>query len=77
MNPTQLPYCVRTATLVDRGSHPPPSLNRTKIRFTAGSNGTLPLPCTKTAKVGVALLLIVVTTLFAGAAKQTPVPGLV
>ena len=39
-----LGYCVRTATLVEPRVTLPPSLNRTKIRFIAGSNGTLPVP---------------------------------
>ena len=69
-------HCVLTATLVEPRVTPP-LLKRTKIRLAAGSNGTLPLPCTKTAKVGVALALIVVVTVLEGDAKQAPVPGLV
>jgi hypothetical protein len=56
-------HYVLTATLVEPRVTPPLSLNRTKIRFVAGSNGTAPLPCTKIAKVGVSLALIVVVTL--------------
>jgi hypothetical protein len=55
-------HCVRTATPVDPRVTAPESLNRTKIRFAAGSKGTLPLPCTKIPKVGIALALIVVVT---------------
>ena len=55
-------YCVLTATLVDPRVTLPASLNRTKMRLAAGSNGTFPLPCTKIPKVGVALALIVVVT---------------
>jgi hypothetical protein len=61
-----------------RAARPPAaSLKRTKIRFVAGSNGTLPVPCTKIPNVGVALALIVVITLLIGGAKHAPVVGLV
>ncbi len=53
------------------------AIERTKTRLAAGSKGTLPLPCTKTAKVGVSLALIVVITVLAGDPKHAPVPGLV
>lgn len=55
-------HCVLMATLVEPRVTPL-LLKRTKIRLAAGSNGTVPSPCTKTAKVGVALALIVVVTL--------------
>jgi hypothetical protein len=55
-------HCVLTATLVEPRVTPP-LLKRTKIRLAAGSNGRLPLPCAKIAKVGVALALICVVTL--------------
>ena len=70
-------YCVLTATLVEPRVTLPPSLNRTKIRFAAGSKGTLPLPCTKIPKVGVALALICVITLGPIAEIHAPVPGFV
>ena len=57
---TSKDYCVLTATLVEPRVTLPPSLKRTKMRFTAGSNGILPLPCTKIPKEDVALALIVV-----------------
>jgi hypothetical protein len=66
-------HYVRTATLVEPRVTFPPSLNRTKIRFVAGSKGTVPLPCTKTANVGVAFELIVVVTVTAEEVKQAPV----
>ena len=69
------PHCVRTATLVEPRVTSPPSLNRTKIRFAAGSKGTLPLPWTKIPKVGVALALICVVTLAPIAEMQCPWPG--
>src|SRR5262245_11030423 len=55
----------------------PASLNRTKIRFPAGSNGTLPLLCTKIANVGVAPALIVVDTLGPIPEMHCPVAGFV
>ena len=58
-----LSYCVLTATLVEPRVTLPLSLNNTKIRFPAGSKGTVPLPWTKIAKVGVALASICVFTL--------------
>src|SRR5262245_31860706 len=69
-------YWVRTATLVDPRITPPPSLNRTKIRFATGSNGTTPPP-TKTPKAGVAFALICTVTVSVGAARHVPVAGLV
>jgi hypothetical protein len=56
-------YCVSTATLVEPRTVPPPSLNSTKMRLLAGSNGTLPVAFAKIATVGVALALIVKVTL--------------
>jgi acetolactate decarboxylase len=46
-------YCVLTATLVVPRITPVASSKRTKARFLPGSNGTEPLPFTKTEKVGV------------------------
>jgi hypothetical protein len=63
------------ATLVEPRVTPPPSLKRTKIRFAAGSKGTLPLPWTKIPKVGVALALIVVVTVLSIAEMHCPVAG--
>ena len=56
---------------------PPLSLNRTNTRLLAGSNGTLPEPCTKIVKVGVALALIVVLTVGPIAEVHCPDDGLV
>src|SRR5262245_28341714 len=70
-------YCVRTARLVEPRVTLPASLKRTKILFPAGSNGTAPLACTKTPKVGVALELIVVVTVGPIAEMQAPVAGFV
>ena len=51
-------YCVLTASLVAPRVTPPASLKRRNTRLFAGSNGTMPLPWTNTAKVGVVLALI-------------------
>src|SRR4029450_3187986 len=56
-------HCVLTATLVEPRVTAPESLNRTKILLAAGSNETLPLPCTKIPNVGVAPAAIVVVQL--------------
>ena len=53
------------------------SLNRTKMRFTAGSNGIWSVPLTKIPKVGVALAAMVVVTLLVGGARHTLVTGFV
>src|SRR5580658_3426262 len=66
-------YCVRRATLVEPLTAPPASRNRTEIRLAAGSNGTVPLACTKMAKVGVAPAAIGIVMLAAAAAEQAPV----
>ena len=70
-------YCVRSATLVEPRVTLPASLNRTKIRLVAGSNGTLPAPWTKIPKVGVALALICVVTLGPIAEMHSPLAGFV
>ena len=72
-------YRVCTATLVEPRVTLLPSLNRTKIRFRAGSNGTwlVLVPLTKIPKVGVALAAMVVGTLGAGGARHTLVTGFV
>lgn len=49
----------------------------TKMRLLAGSSGTAPLAATKTPKVGVALLAIVVVAVAEGACRHAPVVGLV
>src|SRR5262249_22506654 len=64
-------------TLVDPRVTPPVSLNRTKIRLLAGSNGTGPVPVTKMAKVGVCPELICIVTLLVGAPRQAAVAGAV
>src|SRR5262245_2926204 len=57
---------------------PPASVKRTKIRFTAGSNGTAaPEPLTKMPKVAVELAAIAVVTLDEAVLRHRPVPGLV
>ena len=57
-------YCVVvTATLVAPRTIPLGSMNSTKIRLFAGSNGTVPLAVAKTATVGVSLALSVNVTL--------------
>ena len=63
-------YNVRTATLVDPRVTPPVSWKRTKIRLFAGSNGTVPVPVTKTENVGVALTAIVLVVLVIGADRH-------
>jgi hypothetical protein len=68
-------YCVLTATLEDPRIAPPASLNCTKIRLCAGSNGMPPFAAANMEKVGVAFVLIMVVTLEAGVAKHCPVPG--
>jgi hypothetical protein len=68
-------YCVRTATLVEPRVTLPRSLNRTKMRFAAGSNGTLPAPMTNTPKLGVSPVLIVVVTVRLGNARHAPLAG--
>jgi hypothetical protein len=68
---------VRTATEVAPRTTPPESLKRAKIRLCAGSNGTVPEPCTKIAKVGVALAAIVVVTVGPVIDVHWPVEGLV
>jgi len=70
-------HCVRTATLVAPRVAVPASLKRTKIRLVAGLNATVPLPLTKTAKVGVSDALIWVVTLPAGGVRHAPVLELV
>src|SRR5439155_15059258 len=70
-------YCVRTATLVAPRITPPESLKRTKIRFPAGSKGTLPVPVMKIAKVGVSLASICVVTLLTVGEMHCPVAGTV
>ena len=70
-------HCVRTATLVEPRVTLPESLKRTKIRFVAGLNGTLPVFCTKIPNVGVAPAVIVVVAKLAAGAKQAPAVGLV
>jgi len=68
------PHNVRTATLVAPRLTSAASLNRTNTRLTAGAKGTLPSPCTKTAKVGVApVAIVVVTELLLGVPTQIPV----
>ena len=69
------PHCVRTATLVDPRVTSPLSLKRTKIRFAAGSNGTVPLPWTKIPNVGVALAFIMVVTLMPIPETHCPLAG--
>src|SRR5262245_7123593 len=49
------------------------SLNRTNTRLTAGTKGTLPSPCTKTAKVGVSPVAISVVTAVPAEPRQIPV----
>ncbi|HEV8437731.1 MAG TPA: hypothetical protein VGT40_06530 [Methylomirabilota bacterium] len=48
-------YCVLTATLVEPRVTPALSLKRTKTRFRAGSNGTVPAAPMKMANVGVSV----------------------
>ena len=70
-------YCVVTATLVLPRTAPVLSVKVTKMRLFAGSNATALLAFTKSPKVGVALLPIVVVTLAEGVCMQAPVLGLV
>lgn len=63
--------------LVEPRVTPPLPLNLTKIRFLAGSNGTVPLPCTKIPKVGVALAMMVVVAVGLIAEMHCPLAGLV
>jgi hypothetical protein len=69
------PYCVSTATLVEPRTISFGSLNSTKMRLAAGRNDTPPLAVAKIAKVGVALALIVIDALDAGAASHCPLVG--
>ena len=77
--PTRFPssHCVCTATLVAPRVTPWGSRKRTKMRLRAGSKDTVPFPSTKSPKVGVALALICVVTLLAGAAMHVPDVGFV
>lgn len=68
---------VRTATLVAPRTTPSALAKRTKIRFVAGSKGTVPLAVMKMPKVGVALALLCVVTLLAGGETHAPVAGFV
>jgi hypothetical protein len=70
-------HWVSTATLVSPRMVLVESVNVTKMRLLAGSNGTAPLAVTKIPKVGVAPELIVVATLPAAVCTQAPVDGFV
>src|SRR5262245_34229127 len=51
------------------------SLASTRTRLLVGSNAMMPVPCTNTANVGVALKLIATVTLLPGGCRHTPVTG--
>src|SRR5262245_36524364 len=65
-------YCVLTATLVAPRVTSPASVKRTKTRFAPGSKGTVPLPVTNTANVGVCLGLICTVTVGLGGDRHDP-----